>query len=128
MTGTSGRSAFAFSKSSRPLIPGMLMSDKIRINDAPAGVAEQPRQGGMGVAHGSIQAAASWPKLNGLINVLDGAGTHPGLSLIVARAFAASFRSSRISARGATAAIELSSCDERQTITDNSGLGWPTAY
>jgi hypothetical protein len=40
-------------------------------------------------AHGSIQAAASWPKLNGLINVLDGAGTHPGLSLIVARAFAA---------------------------------------
>jgi hypothetical protein len=43
----------------------------------------------MGIAHGSIQAAASWPKLNGLINVLDGAGTHPGLSLIVARAFAA---------------------------------------
>jgi hypothetical protein len=71
----------------------------------------------MGIVHGSIQAAASWPKLNGLI----GAGTHPGLSLIVARAFAAS-------ARGVRAAIELSSCDDRQTITDNSGLGWPTAY
>jgi hypothetical protein len=54
----------------------------------------------MGIAHGSVQAAASWPKLNGLINVLDGAGTDPGLSLIVARAFAASFRSNRISARG----------------------------
>jgi hypothetical protein len=36
MTGTSGRSAFAFGESSRPLIPGMLMSDKITINDAPA--------------------------------------------------------------------------------------------
>jgi hypothetical protein len=36
MTGTSGRSAFAFGKSSSPLIPGMLMSDWIRINDAPA--------------------------------------------------------------------------------------------
>jgi len=82
----------------------------------------------MGIAHGSIQAAASWPKLNGLINVLDGAGAHPGLSLIVARAFAASFRSSRISAREARAAIELSSFDERQTITDNSGLGWPTEH
>ena len=75
----------------------------------------------MGIAHGSIQAAASLPKLNGLIDVLDGAGTHPGLSLMVARAFAAG-------ARGARAAIELSSCDERQTITDNSGLGWPTVY
>jgi hypothetical protein len=54
----------------------------------------------MGIADGSIQAAASWLKLNGLINVLDGAGTHPGLSLIVARAFAASFWSSRIGAPG----------------------------
>jgi hypothetical protein len=43
MTGTSGRSAFAFGKSSGPLIPGMLMSDKIRINDAPA--ASLSRQG-----------------------------------------------------------------------------------
>ena len=36
MTGTSGRAAFAFGKSSSPLIPGMLMSDRIRIKDAPA--------------------------------------------------------------------------------------------
>ena len=55
-------------------------------------VLEPPRQGGMSIAHGSIQAAASWPKLNCLINVLDGAGTDAGLSLIVARAFAASAR------------------------------------
>ena len=31
MTGTSGRSALALGKSSRPLIPGMLMSERIRI-------------------------------------------------------------------------------------------------
>jgi hypothetical protein len=31
MTGTSGRDAFAFGKSSSPLIPGILMSDRIRI-------------------------------------------------------------------------------------------------
>jgi hypothetical protein len=36
MTGTSGRAALAFGKSSRPVIPGMLMSERIRINDAPA--------------------------------------------------------------------------------------------
>src|SRR6266436_1545282 len=35
MTGTSGRAALAFGKSSRPVIPGMLMSERIRINDAP---------------------------------------------------------------------------------------------
>ncbi len=34
--GTSGRAALAFGKSSRPVIPGMLMSERIRINDAPA--------------------------------------------------------------------------------------------
>ena len=36
MTGTSGRAALAFGNSSRPVIPGMLMSERIRINDAPA--------------------------------------------------------------------------------------------
>jgi len=36
MTGTSGRAALAFGNSSRPVIPGMLMSDRIRINDAAA--------------------------------------------------------------------------------------------
>jgi hypothetical protein len=32
MTGTSGRAALAFGNSSRPVIPGMLMSERIRIN------------------------------------------------------------------------------------------------
>ena len=36
MTGTSGRSALALGSSSRPLIPGMLMSERIKISDAPA--------------------------------------------------------------------------------------------
>ena len=36
MTGTSGRAALALGNSSRPVIPGMLMSDRMRINDAPA--------------------------------------------------------------------------------------------
>src|SRR5215472_1874114 len=34
MTGTSGRSALAFGRSSRPVMPGMLMSDRIRISVA----------------------------------------------------------------------------------------------
>src|SRR5829696_5597905 len=34
MTGTSGRAARALGNSSRPLIPGMLMSEKMRINEA----------------------------------------------------------------------------------------------
>jgi hypothetical protein len=36
MTGTSGRAALAFGNSSRPVIPGMLMSERIRINYAAA--------------------------------------------------------------------------------------------
>src|SRR6478752_222946 len=36
ITGTSGRAALAFGNNSRPVIPGMLMSERIRINDAPA--------------------------------------------------------------------------------------------
>ena len=36
MTGTSGRSALAFGRSSRPLIPGMLMSERIKMSDTPA--------------------------------------------------------------------------------------------
>src|ERR1019366_7105180 len=35
MIGTSGRMAFALGRSSRPLIPGMLMSDRIRMIDTP---------------------------------------------------------------------------------------------
>ena len=34
ITGTSGRAALAFGKSSRPLMPGMLMSVRIRISEA----------------------------------------------------------------------------------------------
>ena len=34
MTGTSGRAARAFGNSSRPLIPGMLMSERIKIREA----------------------------------------------------------------------------------------------
>jgi len=36
IVGTSGRMAFALGKSSRPLIPGMLMSDRSRIMTADA--------------------------------------------------------------------------------------------
>ena len=39
MTGTSGRAAFALGRSSRPLIPGMLMSDKIRIQGLTVSIA-----------------------------------------------------------------------------------------
>src|SRR4029079_12416889 len=35
MTGTFGRSAFTLGSISRPVIPGMLISDKININDGP---------------------------------------------------------------------------------------------
>ena len=38
MIGTSGRAAFALGSSSSPLMPGMLMSDRIRMSDALAGV------------------------------------------------------------------------------------------
>ena len=40
MTGTSGRSAFALGKSSRPLIPGMLMSETIRMSEAAACISD----------------------------------------------------------------------------------------
>src|SRR5580692_1749890 len=36
MIGTSGRRAFALGRSSRPLIPGMLMSERIKMSDTPA--------------------------------------------------------------------------------------------
>jgi len=76
----------------------------------------------MGIAHGSIQAAASWPKHNGLINVLDGAGTHPGAQLDRRPCLRRRLPVESYQRTGARAAIELSSCNERQTITDNSGL------
>jgi hypothetical protein len=63
MTGTSGRSAFAFGKSSRPLIPGMLMSDKIRINDAHVADALEGAVRRLGKLHGEPTAAKIAPKL-----------------------------------------------------------------
>ena len=36
ITGTSGRRAFALGKSSRPLMPGMLMSERIKMSDTSA--------------------------------------------------------------------------------------------
>ena len=36
ITGTSGRNALALGNSSRPLIPGMLMSERIKMSDTPA--------------------------------------------------------------------------------------------
>ena len=53
MTGTSGRAALAFGSSSRPLMPGMLMSDRIRIRGAPPGVGDalQRRDGRLRELH-----------------------------------------------------------------------------
>src|SRR4051794_35588063 len=39
MTGTSGRAALIFGRSSRPVMPGMLMSEKTRMRLAPSGMA-----------------------------------------------------------------------------------------
>jgi hypothetical protein len=36
MMGTSGRAAFALGKSFRPVIPGMLMSDRIKMIETPS--------------------------------------------------------------------------------------------
>jgi len=44
MTGTSGRIAFALGKSSSPVIPGMLMSDRIRIRDNGMGIPPEVRE------------------------------------------------------------------------------------
>jgi hypothetical protein len=41
---------------------------------------------------------------------------------------AAGDHASRFIAIGVGAAIELPSCDKRQTTTDHRGLGWPTAH
>ena len=45
MIGTSGRAALVLGSSSRPLIPGMLMSDRIKISEAAsASVMREARQ------------------------------------------------------------------------------------
>jgi hypothetical protein len=38
------------------------------------------------------------------------------------------FEPNEAAGTGGLEPIELSSCDKRQTTTDNRGLGWPTAY
>jgi hypothetical protein len=64
MTGTSGRSALAFGKRSRPLIPGMLMSERIkmryssRISDA-----LERRWGRLGKLHREPATAQVAPEL-----------------------------------------------------------------
>ena len=65
MTGTSGRAAFAFGSSSRPLIPGMLMSDRIRISDAPPDVGDalERRDGGLRELHREAPGADVLPEL-----------------------------------------------------------------
>jgi hypothetical protein len=60
---------------------------KNRTAPAQAEQLEPPRQGGIGIAHGSIQAVASWSKPNGLVNVLDGAGTHPSITVAFSEGF-----------------------------------------
>src|SRR5450755_2885018 len=58
MTGTSGRAAFAFGKNSRPPIPGMLMSERIRITDALKGAIRRLRK-----IHREAAGAEVAPKL-----------------------------------------------------------------
>src|SRR5262249_42710757 len=43
MTGTSGRAALALGNSSSPVIPGILMSDRIKMSDTPAASAIRRR-------------------------------------------------------------------------------------
>ena len=65
MTGTSGRAAFAFGSSSSPVIPGMLMSDRIRISDAAFGVADALQRvvRGLRKFHGEAAGAQLAPEL-----------------------------------------------------------------
>ena len=52
MIGTSGRSALALGKSSRPLIPGMLMSDRIKMSEASPASLMRSALGRLGKLHG----------------------------------------------------------------------------
>src|ERR1700733_9842615 len=65
MTGTSGRSALALGKSSIPLIPGMLMSERIKMSDTPAasGDALERHWGRLGKLHREAARAKVAPKL-----------------------------------------------------------------
>src|ERR1700719_2505110 len=58
MIGTSGRAALALGNSSRPLIPGMLISDRIRMRTvACIGDALKCGGGGLGKLHGEPVSA-----------------------------------------------------------------------
>ena len=64
MTGTSGRRAFALGKSSRPLIPGMLMSESIKISDTPAASPMRSRAADAeGKLHGEPASAQVTPEV-----------------------------------------------------------------
>ena len=65
MIGTSGRAAFAFGRSSRPLISGMLMSDRIRISGTVARIADALKCHGAGLSklHRIATFAEVAPKL-----------------------------------------------------------------
>ena len=59
MIGTSGRSALALGKSSRPLIPGMLMSDRIRMRDRVACVSDALKSHGSRLRKFHCEAAGA---------------------------------------------------------------------
>src|ERR1700738_1229682 len=63
MIGTSGRRAFALGRSSRPLIPGMLMSDRIRMPVACIGDALKCHWGGLRKFHCEAVRAEVAPEL-----------------------------------------------------------------
>ena len=65
MTGTSGRISLTFGSISSPVMPGMLMSDRIRISDCSmgAGDARQRVGGRMGEIHHEALRAQIAPEL-----------------------------------------------------------------
>ena len=74
--GTSGRSALALGKSSSPLIPGMLMSDRITTN-----IAASPGDGGRGSEH----APRKLDLLVGLWRLNAATGKHVSFSSVKER-------------------------------------------
>ena len=64
MIGTSGRSALASGNSSRPLIPGMLMSNRMDASEAsPASLMHRSAAGQLGELHGEPASAKVAPEL-----------------------------------------------------------------
>src|SRR6516162_4066977 len=75
MTGTSGRRALALGKSSRPLIPGMLMSERIKINDAPAASAMRCSAAGADCANSIVNRLALRSRRNSWRNSTSTSGS-----------------------------------------------------